>query len=453
MKLQWTPQLKVGLFAFVALFILAYATVRISQTSLLPGGTYALYVVIDSAAGVNKKTPVQIAGIQVGYVDGISLVENNSARVKLSIQKSVKVAKNVEAQLKTIGFLGDTYIELYQPGKITEVLAENAVITSVTNYGDFSSVTGQFGAIATDIKAITSTMRQLMAGEDSAFARSLQNIEKITDSLADVTTANQQNLHDIIANLRSISANLNNILLQNQGRINATFDNVAAITGKVRNGEGTIGRLINDDETVEKLNDAVDNLNDLLGGAGKLQVDIGYHAEYLGATADFKNYVELALKPAPDKYFLLEFVDDPAPDSKFSTRNTSVTSGGVTTEVTEEIETTNADQFLFSAQMAKKFYDLTLRGGLIESSGGIGLDYDYGPLGLKFSAFDFETKRGELPHLKAMGTVNVTKNIYMLGGVDDFINKDQSLDYFFGAGIRITDDDLKSLLSLTSLKP
>lgn len=453
MNFKLTPQMKVGLFVLIVLIVLAYATVRISQTSLSPGGTYSVYLQIESATGITKKTPVEIAGIQVGYVSDINLIDNNQARLTLEINKSVKLSRNVEARIKAVGLLGDTYIELYQPGKIDEVLPRKATIQSVVTYGDFSSVTNELASVARDVKAITATMKGLMAGEDSSFARSLKNIEAITDALKNVSTKNEGNLNAIISNLRAISENLNMVVARNISHVDAALENVEVITEKVRSGEGTIGRLINDDETVEKLNESIDNLNELLGGANKLQVDVGYHTEYLGETEEFKHYVSLALKPKPDKFFLLEFVDDPAPDSRFTIKETQVTSGGVTTNVREEIETTEEDKFLFSAQLAKKYYGFTFRGGLIESSGGVGVDYDYGPFGAKFSAFDLETKRGERPHLKAMGTINVTRSIYLLGGMDDFISKQQDPDWFFGAGIQISDEDIKSLMGLLSVKP
>ena len=453
MPFKVTPQLKVGLFVLLVLLTLGYVTLRISQHSILPGGTYPVYVLIDSASGITAKTPVQVAGIQVGVVDDIELIEHNRARLKLSVSKKVKLSRDVRAQIKSLGFLGDTYIELYQPGPLAEILPEGSTIIQVQNYGDFSSVTGQISAIAEDVKAITTTMRTLMSGEDSAFARSIKNIEKITDSINRVTVANEGNLNAIIANLRAISDNLNGVVSRNVPNVDAALGDLSDITAKVKRGEGTIGRLLYDDETVEKLNSSIDNLNELLGGANRLQVDMGYHTEYLGTTEEFKHYVSLGLKPRPDKAFLFEFVDDPAPDSSRKRRVTDITSGGVTTTVEENIETTEFDKFRFSAQFAKKFYGLTVRGGLIESTGGVGLDYTQGPAGIKFSAFDFETKNGERPHLKAMGTLNVTRNLYLLGGLDDFISQEQETDWFLGAGLQMTDDDLKSLLGLMSVKP
>ena len=69
-------------------------------------------------------------------------------------------------------------------------------------------------------------------------------------------------------------------------------------------------------------------------------------------------------------------------------------------------------------------------------------------MGAHFEAFDFSTRFGEKPHLKAMADIALTKNFYVLGGADDFINPNQPLDWFVGAGFRFSDDDFKRIVGL-----
>ena len=160
---------------------------------------------------------------------------------------------------------------------------------------------------------------------------------------------------------------------------------------------------------------------------------------------DFKNYVHVALRPSPDKAFLLDFVADPNPNPSHTVRTTDVTVGNNTTQVITDTGTIERNKLRISAQLAKKFYDFTVRGGLIESTGGVGLDYDKGPLGVHFSAFDFQSRYGQRPHLKLMGDVAVTKNFYLLGGLDDIIASQNANDFFVGAGFRLIDEDIKTL--------
>lgn len=440
---------KAGLFVLVTLALLFWMILKVGQGGLFSSGKSTLYMDVDSAVGVGKNTPVQIAGVDIGVVENISLTPERKARLKIFISDDIKLLSTSKGIIKQTGILGDSFVEII-PGLDGEELKSGAIITDVSKQGDLSSVTGQFSVIGEDVQAITSQMRKLMAGDDSSFAKTMENIEKITTSLQKVTSKNEDNIDVIIANMKVISENLNYVIANNMSNVNGTLYNVNDITGTIQRGEGTIGRLVKDEETVEKLNNTLDSFNEFLGGAGRLKVDMNAHSEYLGGTGQYKNYVGISLHPRPDKYFSFEVTSDPDPSFSTSETTTEITSGGTTNTINVTERSKDLGRFQFSAQLAKKFKDLTLRGGLIESSGGLGLDYNYGPVGVQFSAFDFKTEFGQKPHLKAMGTAQLTRTFYLLGGLDDFINPSQDLDWFFGGGIKFTDDDIKSLLGVFS---
>ena len=313
--------------------------------------------------------------------------------------------------------------------------------------GDVNALLTQFSSIAEDVKAVSSSLKDMVVGDkNSPVWNIVNNLEKFTATLA----KNQENFDKISDNLAELTEALRGTVVKSRENVEESLERIASITKKVDEGKGTIGKLINDDETVNKLNEAVDNLNNALGGLKQLETEIGYHTEYLGKTEDFKHYVNFTLRPKPDKAFMFDFVGDPQPSPSRVTRDTTITTGGTTTTVTTETSTIEHNKFRFSAQLAKQFYDVTVRGGIIESRGGVGLDYTKGPFGAQFSAFDFDTNNGQRPHLKASGTVNLTNNFYLIGGADDMINRQQDTDWFVGAGIRLVDEDVKSLLSIGS---
>jgi len=421
---------------------------RVSQGSLFNAGTYSIYLEVDSAVGLDKKTQVQIAGVDVGEVLDIELIDNQKALVELAIQNNVKINSNAISRIKTMGILGDAYIEIYQPGPLNDPLEEGKTIKNVTNYGDVNSVTQQVSSIAEDVKAITTQMRKLMAGDDSAFDRTIKNLENITSSFSRLSLKNEKNIDILVSNMKALSQNLNYIVAKNMGRVDRTVYNLEDITKDMAEGRGTIGKLLKDEDTVNKLNDTLDGISSFIGGANRLRVDLDMHTEYLAGTGNVKNYVSMALKPRPDKFFLFEIVSDPDPSFNTTIEETIVTSGGTTSTISTKRREKALDGILFSAQLAKKYHDFTIRGGLIESSGGVGLDYNRGPLGLSFTAFDFKSDEGQRPHLKVMGKTHLTKSFYVLGGVDDFINPDQDLAWYLGAGLTFTDDDIKSLLGV-----
>jgi phospholipid/cholesterol/gamma-HCH transport system substrate-binding protein len=439
-------EMKVGLFAGAALLIIAYLTLRVSDRGIFKGGDYAVVVMIDSAEGLTKKTPVEVAGIQVGYIENLELHEGRRAKARLRINQAVRLGRDARAQVRTKGFLGETYVDLLPGSLETGMIEEGGEITATNPYVDL-------GQIASDMKEVTGSLKRILAADETeAGGRTLKNMETFTEKLSELTVQNQEGINEIVASLKNFSSDLSEVMSERKESLKETMERLNLIVRKVDEGRGTLGRLINDEETAENINEAARGVSETLGGINRFQFEVGYHVEYLGASEDFKNYVGVVLKPRPDKYFLLEFVVDPNPSPVETITETEVTTGGTTTTVTTDKNVIEKDRFLISAQLAKTFNNLTLRGGVIESRGGVGVDYNVGPFGIQFSAFDFRTDDGQMPHLKVLGSVNVTKNFFLVSGVDDFISKQQDPDWFFGAGLRFVDNDMKSLLGAASLR-
>lgn len=442
---KMSPEMKVGVFAAIALAIIAWATIRVSDKGLFGGGAYSVWVVIDSAEGLTLKTPVEVAGIQVGHVEDLELHEGHRAKARLKISDKVKLGSNAVAQVRTKGFLGETYVDLLPGDPSLGQIPEGGQITATNPYVDL-------GQIASDMRVITEAIKKMVADDTGPVNKVLSNMEVFTKRLAEMTVENQASVNAIVASLRKFSDDLSEVMADRKESLKDTMERLNSITRRVDEGRGTVGRLVNDEELADNLNEAARGVSETVGGINRFQIEVGYHLEYLGESTDFKNYVGLALKPRPDKYFLLEFVVDPNPSSTQKITTTEVTAGGTTTTVTTDENVVEKDKFLISAQLAKEFRNFTLRGGLIESRGGLGLDYNYGPFGVQFSAFDFRLDDDERPHLKVLGSVNLTKNFFVVSGVDDFISSQQNPDWFFGAGIRLIDNDLKSLFGAASLR-
>jgi len=445
-----SAELKVGIFAAVVLLILAYATVKVSETTLFSTGGYDLTIALDNVTGLKKKAPVELAGVPVGVIKKIELIDSNLARVTIQVEKNVKLPMDSKAVLRTRGFLGETYVELIPGNPETGIIEKGGEMESLGHTGDINSMVSQFNLIAADIKKITGSLAEIIEGETSSpINQIVENLQKFTEAIKDLTVQNQENINTLAENMAVVATELRAMVTQGRKDVEDSLAAISSITGKIDRGEGTIGALVNDDETVQKLNEVADNLNETLGGFKRMEMEIGYHNEYLTQSEDFKHYVHFNLKPTPDKAFKFALIADPNPSARYVTRTTDVTVGGNTTQVLTETGTIDHSRLLFSAQLAKSFYDFTVRAGIIESTGGLGVDYAKGPIGLHMEAFDFGLRRfGQRPHLKAGADVHVTRNFYLLGGADDFINPNQPVDWFFGAGFKFVDEDIKSLVGL-----
>ncbi len=435
-----------GLFVAAALALIGYITLRISDLSLIAGGYYVIYATMKNAEGVVDKTPVQMAGIPIGVVGEITLTPDRQALVQMKIKEDVKVPASVEAQVRLRGVLGDTYIELLPKEGDAAPLAPGGEVAKVLSRADYQELYGEVSEITENIRDLSQALKDYTVSDQSHFAKILKSMEIMTNNMAQFSSNNMENMNAVVVNLRSLTNDLKNLSGGSSKDIQEAIHRIALITEKIEQGEGTIGQLMTDDSTIKKANKALDSIGELTSGFSRMETEIGWHMEYLGGTQDVKNYVSIALKPRPDKYFLFEVVHDPDPPGSSSSQLTTVTANGVTSTIMTETE--SFDEIRFSAQLAKTFKDLTLRGGLIESTGGFGLDYNKGPFSVQFSAFDFTADR---PHLKVLGAVNFLPSVYLLTGLDDFISNQHPLNWFVGAGVRLTDRDVKSLVGGASL--
>ena len=93
---------------------------------------------------------------------------------------------------------------------------------------------------------------------------------------------------------------------------------------------------------------------------------------------------------------------------------------------------------------AKNFFDWTLRAGLFEDTGGIGIDYRMLDDHLKATvdAYDFQKLQ-----LRASLNYKLAYGFYLIAGQNDIMNKRGANSPFFGAGLYLTNDDLKLFLS------
>ncbi|MBW2600173.1 MAG: MCE family protein, partial [Deltaproteobacteria bacterium] len=145
-----STEAKVGLFVLAALLILGYMSFRVGEYGFGLKRGYLVNVVFDNATGLEKDASVQIAGVEVGRVEDISL-KDGKALVTLRILPSVKLEEDVEAKIKSYGILGDKYVDIV-PGTDGETyIRAGGDITRTEQQADIDKLLSELGTIAGDV--------------------------------------------------------------------------------------------------------------------------------------------------------------------------------------------------------------------------------------------------------------------------------------------------------------
>lgn len=394
---------KVGLFVVGCLILIGAMSLKLVDFSFTKDKGKMITAVLDDASGLTKDANVIFSGVDVGIVKKLEL-KNGKALVTMQIGEQFELPSNLSLSVRSKGFLGEKYAELKMTGnKPVGMLTNGTSIKSEQSGTDFDQLGNKIGNIADDVKAITASLRQVLANPQARdnMSTTLQNVRDITDAvdrivaqnevrvneimmnvstltarLSDITVSNTENINQIIANINAISKDLrentpsiasnvknisgdvNDIISQNKGNINKTLenmntvttkldttvDNINDITGKIKDGKGTIGKLVNDEETVKNLNGALVGLKDTLTKLNDFKVDLAFYAERYGQRDEGQGHFDLKITPSKDRYYLLGLSSSPNGRSKTvytdETASYSSGTGGTDGDYTKHVVTT-----------------------------------------------------------------------------------------------------------------
>ena len=260
---------------------------------------YASYQKIN---GLIKANPVVINGLRVGQVKNVYFNPDLSGNIMVSMMLSTDfpIPNNSVARIFSSDLMGSKAIELVL-GNSPTILMEGDTLQSSVEGGLMEEVNAQMQPIKKKAEDILGSIDTLVIAFQSIFneqartniKESFQNIEltfanlqrtssnidtlvveessRISDilinmdSLTTALNANKGNIQNIITNFEIISDSLANSEIPGTfARINLALDEMSSILAKIDSGDGTLGKLMNDDSLYLELNRSASALDSLL---------------------------------------------------------------------------------------------------------------------------------------------------------------------------------------------
>lgn len=511
MKKIITP-FRVGLLVIAAGAILFFFLTFVKKGGMKEDESVTVFAYFRDASGLNQRSRVQIAGIGVGEIIDIRL-EGVKAKITMRIKRELHVREDATLTKRSESLLGDYMLDLTPGTENFRELKDGEEIKRVLDAQGMEQLMGTLGAITADVQAVTGTLRNVLGGQqgqgsmesiiknlveltatmqkmiaDSAakLDQILANVsgvsgdvKRLTGSESESITHIVKNVEQVSADVREVVASIKKIVGENEGevgkgvsslketlsKLDRSLDNVEAVTTNIKEGKGAIGALVSNERLGQKLQDTVEDVADFAGRLTNLEVEVGVKADYLFNQNGAKTFLTVRLVPKPDKYYLIEAIDDPR--GRVETIYLQQNPPGAGDPVVQK-QTITTEAIKFSAQFAKRYSFLTLRFGIIESTGGIGADLNVpirfpwysrwleDALVLKVDAFNFSIEALRLPRLRATLRFTPFEHIYVNAGMDDILNAPNrdtltnrlisGRDFFVGAGVYFTDADIKSQL-------
>ena len=455
-------EIKVGIFVLVSLIAILFLTFEVKSLQSFKEKGYILYAIVDDASGLAEKSRVKLRGVKVGIIKSMQLVRNG-VKLTLLINKSVKIPKGSVVTVAQDNVLGGKYLEIIPPPNFNGYYTQNDIITKHLTTASMADVMTNINIAVNKIKIL---------------------IDKLNKTLDNNTT---KNIKLTIANLKDSSIYLKSILKNANSKLPVLLDNANKLILTYKDSGDIIKQKLPDilnktDKLVTKLNDVGDvlkqklpkladefinvgkNANDILvknknslsktiaaakdffvsgsssfkkldkffGKVQKAQINVDITSDLLFKDSYFKTTANLAYIPNPTKYYIL----------------------GITSrkDYENELKAKNDDTKVYiNAEIGKRYDNLLIRGGIIESTAGVGADYFMynDKIKLSTSIYDFNSQndyRGNNPHVDLSASYLYLKHLEFIAGVDNLINSN-AREFFLGLGINFNDDDLKTVIT------
>lgn len=280
--LKLSNETKVGVLTVLGITLLVLGFNLLKGKSLFSHNK-TIYAVYHQVNGLQPANAVQVNGLVVGNVANLEVMDRDASRilVAITITKKIEIPRNSVARISS-DLLGTKTVQL-DLGNAGEYLKSGDTI--------YAAVDG----------SMTDALKEQLNPLVKKLEGTLSNIDSVLISVnAILDTTAKGNLQDAIRNLNTTmrnfthtSASLNSMLDPNNGNIQKTFNNLAAVTGNLKdnnakitgildNAEKATGALANGNidktlqqlqQTAASLNQTISKLNTTDGTAGMLLND------------------------------------------------------------------------------------------------------------------------------------------------------------------------------------
>jgi len=285
--LKLSREVKTGILALgaIALFILGY---NFLAGSNLLNSSRTFYVKYSNVEGLAASAPVTINGLQVGKVQSIDFAnQSGELVVTFSVDKDFKFSKNSMVQIYSSGFIGGNNLGIVPKYDANNLAKDQDTLMGEYKKGLLDGVIDTFEPLEESFKNTLVKLDSVLAGVNDILDAPTR--QKLKSTISDLSTT--------VASFKGASRNMNTLLAENKDKLSNTFgnlevtsknfaqlsDSLAQIeTGKmvkdiegvtsqlnnlmtqIQSGEGSVGKLLNDEKLYDNLSGASLQLEQLL---------------------------------------------------------------------------------------------------------------------------------------------------------------------------------------------
>ncbi|MDR3646950.1 MAG: MlaD family protein [Candidatus Babeliales bacterium] len=283
--MQLKTETKVGLFVLMAISLFAYMALYLGVFRLYVKNYNAYNLYFDDLSGLAIKADVKIAGVKVGWIDDVKLIENGTqAKVSIALKQHYVLYKDAHAEIQQEALLGNKFLEILPGNSRSGIIKPGEdLVNKVESLVSVEHLIKKLDNIAVNMKDLTHSLKNVLSpSEQQEHLRSIiKNVNQITSKISvfcDLLAKNEKNFDLLINNLKTVSQDLIPVCekinkvseklytdtlpsLENNfqrisdvvdrdfnrvaTRFDSTMEHCQSVAKKIDDGDGLLGKFVN----------------------------------------------------------------------------------------------------------------------------------------------------------------------------------------------------------------
>lgn len=277
---------KVGILVIVAVGLLIYGYNFLKGNNLF-NSSRVFYAIYDNVEGLNPSAPVTINGYQVGKVNSIEFINNGKLLVTFNINNDFKFSKKSIAKIYGGGLIGGKSIQIELNNDLAQLAKSEDTLRSSVEEGllelvneNLTPLKDKISNAVVEVDSLVSSMNFILdAKTRNDLKGSIENLNGILVSLnsssSKIETVLETNKEQINMSITKFSNTADNLANMTDSLSHIDFNRLASnadntimnlkeVSAKLNNGDGTLGKLMNDEQMYQNLENATKEMEELM---------------------------------------------------------------------------------------------------------------------------------------------------------------------------------------------
>jgi len=236
-------EIRVGALVVIAAFIAVVGSMWF-QRFRIAEKRYEFHVRFDQVGGLTHGDPLYVNGVELGRVNGVRLMTARQVVAAMGVRQGVPVPDDSRIVLKSVGIMGERFVEITQ-GVSVRMIAPGDTVDGTFLMG-MSEVMGSAGDILEDVSATARSLRDVaeLLSNQGRLQETMDNLAEVSGSLRDATSGDDPVLIDAIERFDHIATMMDSLVTTHYasldssmaafgragGKIEVTADNISTVS-------------------------------------------------------------------------------------------------------------------------------------------------------------------------------------------------------------------------------